>query len=123
MHVLSRMVGRHAPCANVQGSICRGVRRGPERRRHGLDGQAKQTTNLSSLSGLSVGVASNRRCHVGEGGPNAILSGTGLGRHLAFCILPPAAIFGKTHAGLPTGDVSDAPLSLHTALLVTEICE
>lgn len=71
-----RMVGRHAvPCVQGGrggGSICRGVRRGPERRRPGWANQ----TNKKNLSGLSVGVASNRRCHVGEGrGPNAILSG------------------------------------------------
>lgn len=71
-----RMVGRHAvPCVQGGrggGSICRGVRRGPERTRPGWANQ----TNKKNLSGLSVGVASNRRCHVGEGrGPNAILSG------------------------------------------------
>lgn len=51
-----RMVGRHAPCAMCPGgqggSICRGVRRGPERRRPGWANQTNKKTCLACLWAL-----------------------------------------------------------------------
>lgn len=87
------MAGHHAPCVQGVWSIYRGVRRGPERKKKTWGRQTNKQKPVWPCPWAlhQIAVATLGR----GGGPNAILSGTVLGRHLAFASFRPRQRSGR----------------------------